>query len=133
MKDIKTMSRDEIYDWVEEQKKNLSEPEFNKLMAKNGKELATRMEQLDRMRKKVTALWEKVSEFDDGVANFFDLESEEMLGKKIRVLQELIDGKSPDEIGKPYFDILEEFDQSGVRDGEVADVGGWEFDPEKYK
>ena len=91
------------------------------------------LEKKDRLWDKVEELYSEVSEFDDGVKNYFDLESDENLEKKIKVLNALIKGKTPDKIGKDYFDILELFDQDDVRDGTVAMVGDWEFDPEKYK
>ena len=56
-----------------------------------------------------------------------------MLSKKIRVLRELKDGKSVEEIGKDYFDILEKFDKGSVKDGEQVEVGDWIYDPKKYK
>lgn len=130
---INNMGRTEILDWVGEHRESMSDSEFNKFIQENGKQLAARMEQIDRMEKKVYELFAEVSEFDDGVANFFDLGSDKMLGLKIKVLSALKDGKSPEEIGKDYFDILEEFDQESVPDGEVTEVGGWEFDPSKYK
>lgn len=130
---LNVMSREEILDWIIEQQESMSEAEFEKFFKENGKAIANRLEQLDRMEDRVLDLFNEVSDFDDGVANFFDIESDKMLGKKIRVLQELRDGKSPEEIGKDYLDILEGLDKSEMSDGKIIEVGGWEFDPLKYK
>ena len=94
-------------------------------------DLAEKLEKRWKMREKVEDLYSRAAEIDDGVREYFDLESDKMLGKKIKVLSALIDGKGADEIGKDYFDVLEGFDQSAVEDGQIARVGDWEFDPSK--
>ena len=66
---------------------------------------------------------------DLGVENFFDLFSEKMLAKKVRVLRALNDGVSPDKLGKDYYDILEKLH---VPDGQVLVVGSQVLDPHKY-
>ena len=96
-------------------------------------DLAEKYEKRWKMREKVEDLYSRAAEIDDGVREYFDLESDKMLGKKIKVLSALINGKGVDEIGKDYFDILEDFDQSTIEEGQIARVGDWEFDPLKYK
>ena len=86
-----------------------------------------KMEERRRLSEKVESLWSEVSTFDDGVRLYFDPESDKMLKKKVRVLTDILGGKSPGEIGKDYFDILEGFDQSAVSDGQSVMVGDWEF------
>lgn len=130
---ISNMSREEILRWVGENREKMSDVEFDRFLARYEKDMNRRMEQIDRMEKKVSELYNEVSEFDDGVAQYFDIGSDKMLGTKIRVLTELKEGKSPGEIGKSYFDILEGFDKDGVPDGGFTEVGGWEYNPEKYK
>ena len=54
-----------------------------------------------------------LNEVDDVLVHkFFDLESMEMLDIKERVLQELIDGKTPAEIPE-YYMILENYPKDG--------------------
>lgn len=97
------------------------------------RELSEKMAKRQRLKQKVYELYEECEEFDDGVRMYFDTVSDKMLGKKVKVLSQLIEGKSPDEIGKDYFDILEGFDKESIPEGAVADVGGWEYDAEKYR
>ena len=92
-----------------------------------------RMEKQDTLWHEVMELYSKCELFDEAIRNFFNISSRKMLVKKKKVLQEVIDGKSPDEIGKDYWDILELFDKSEVEDGHTCIVGGWEYDPKKYK
>lgn len=58
----------------------------------------------------VHELFEKVN--DPIFTKFFDVMSEEMLDAKIEVLQQLIDGKTPNEI-KGYYDVLELMPEDG--------------------
>lgn len=58
----------------------------------------------------VHELFEKVH--DPIFTKFFDVMSEEMLDLKIEVLQQLIDGKTPNEI-KGYYDVLELMPEDG--------------------
>lgn len=44
------------------------------------------------------------------VDRFFDVESEELLDEKIKVLTDLKDGKAPDQIPQ-YYSVLEKFNQ----------------------
>ena len=92
-----------------------------------------RMEKQDKLWHEVMELYSKCELFDEAIRNFFNISSRKMLVKKKKVLQEVIDGKSPYEIGKDYWDILELFDKSEVEDGHTCIVGGWEYDPKKYK
>ena len=83
------------------------------------REWIRKMGERQRLSRKVEDLWSEVSLFDDGV--------------KVRVLSGLLNGKSPEEFGKDYFDILEGFDQNSVPDGQIEMVGDVEFDPAKFK
>ena len=98
-------------------------------MELNSKERAwaRKMEEKRRLSEKVENLWSEVSTFDDGVRLYFDPESDKMLKKKVRVLTDIMNGESPEDIGKDYFDILEGFDQSAVPKGQSVMVGDWEF------
>ena len=58
---------------------------------------------------------------DQIIEKFFDLESTKNLKKKKRVMQQLVDGKAPTEIGKDYLDILEKLPED--EDIEIR-VGG---------
>ena len=58
--------------------------------------------------KLIDELWLEVSQEDNLVKRFFDVDSEKMLDKKIRVLKALKDGKSPGEIDG-FYDILEKY------------------------
>jgi hypothetical protein len=80
-----------------------------------------------RLWQKVAELYDEVAMFDDGVREYFDLESDEMLEKKFKVLNALSKGESPEDIGKDYFDILEGFDQGAVPEGQTVMVGDVEF------
>lgn len=97
------------------------------------REWVRKMGERQRLSRKVEDLWSEVSLFDDGVQKYFDLESDKMLKKKVRVLSGLLNGKSPEEFGKDYFDILEGFDQNSVPEGQIEMVGDVEFDPAKFK
>lgn len=127
------LSKDQIWAWIETKKKSLSPEAFDRLLESCEKELADRMEQLDALKEEVGKLYSECSDFDDGVSLYFDVSSDKMLEKKARVLKRLLKGDTPEEIGKDYFDILEGFDQSKVKEGTAVKVGDWEFDPEKYK
>ena len=59
---------------------------------------------------KVHELFERVN--DPIFTKFFDAMSEEMLDLKIEVLQQLVDGKTPNEI-KRYYDVLELMPEDG--------------------
>lgn len=80
-----------------------------------------------RLWQKVAELYDEVAMFDDGVREYFDLESDEMLEKKFKVLNALSKGEPPEDIGKDYFDILEGFDQGAVPEGQTVMVGDVEF------
>ena len=58
--------------------------------------------------KLIDKLWLEVSQEDNLVKRFFDVDSEKMLDKKIRVLKALKDGKSPGEIDG-FYDVLEKY------------------------
>ena len=58
--------------------------------------------------KLIDELWLEVSQEDNLVKRFFDVDSEKMLDKKIRVLKALKDGKSPGEIDG-FYDVLEKY------------------------
>lgn len=85
------------------------------------------MEKQARLWQKVAELYDEVAMFDDGVREYFDLESDEMLEKKFKVLNALSKGESPEDIGADYFDILEGFDQGAVPEGQTVMVGDVEF------
>lgn len=51
---------------------------------------------------------------DDFVRAFYDNESDAMLDKKVRVLEALIRGKKPSELGDDYRAILERLPKGGV-------------------
>ena len=73
---------------------------------------------------------ELLADCDDiGVQEFFNFESDRLLAKKVRVLKDLNDGKDPEEIGKDYYDILENLK---VPDGQMIEIQGQIFDPHKY-
>lgn len=106
---------------------------MNRLNDKQKEKYFEMMKRRERLRSEMLELLPEVSDIDEGVAEYFDIESDKMLSKKIRVLRELKDGKSVEEIGKDYFDILEKFDKGSVKDGEQVEVGDWIYDPKKYK
>lgn len=54
------------------------------------------------------------------IERFFDLESMENLKKKKRVMQDLVEGKAPTEIGKDYLDILEKLPEDEDIEIQVA-------------
>ena len=85
------------------------------------------MERKSRLWDKVVELYDEVADFDDGVRKYFDIESDRMLEKKFKVLNALSEGKSAEELGKDYFDILEGFDQDDVPEGQSVMVGDVEF------
>lgn len=60
---------------------------------------------------------------DEGVYKFFDMDSEKMLRKKLRVLQALNDGKNKEEIGDDYFAILEKLPRDA--EGNISIVIDW--------
>ena len=65
------------------------------------------------MEEKLLTVHELFEKVDDPVfTQFFDVMSEEMLDVKIEVLQQLIDGKTPNEI-KAYYDVLELMPEDG--------------------
>lgn len=66
---------------------------------------------------------------DEGVEQYFNFESDRMLEKKIRVLKRLNNGEGPDDIGKEYFDILENLK---VPEGQTVIISGIVLDPHKY-
>lgn len=78
---------------------NISDEEFKKEKAKQAK--------TKKLWSEVLALYSKCKAKDDAVKEYFDIDSVKMLNKKKRVLQALIDGKKPKEIGQDYWDVLE--------------------------
>lgn len=82
------------------------------------------MEKQRQLRRKVEELYEEVAETDDKVREYFDLESDAMMEKKFKVLNALSKGKSPEEIGDDYFDILEGLD---IPKGKTVIIEGAEF------
>ena len=93
----------------------------------NRKEYAEKIERYEKLSREVEELWGECT--DRGVEAFFDLYSDKLLSKKVKVLKALNDGKSPDEIGKDYYDILEKLD---VPEGQIVMVGNQILDPHKY-
>ena len=86
----------------------------------------------DRIKKKDEAQkeWDDVATLyfqlvgllnDRIIERFFDLESTKNLKKKKRVMQELVNGKTPIEIGKDYLDILEKLPED--EDMEITIAG----------
>ena len=67
---------------------------------------------------------------DEGVEHYFDFESDKMLEKKVRVLKALNEGKDPEDIGKEYFEILENLK---VPEGQAIAISGHVYDPNKNK
>lgn len=120
-----------------EQIDDMSPDDFGKFTEKmSRKEFANLGEQLDAFSElgyEIGDLWYECVTFDDGIRGYFELSSNKMRTKKKKVLQALIDGKSPDEIGNDYWDVLELFDKSDLDYNCIYRVGGWEFDPKKYK
>ena len=127
--DFNKMDKDQIYDWVQRQQEVLSEDDFKKLINACQPNLNQRMSRLDRMRDAVIRYYSELNDLDMGVAEFFDVESDRMMDKKLRVLKALHDGKSPEEIGKDYLDILEKYDPS---QGPVK-IEGWTLNPKDFK
>lgn len=103
--------------------------DVGKMTEAQKKKFLERKVQEQALRQKVMELYEECALFDDGVRTFFNIESNKMLGKKVKVLKLLKDGKDPDEIGKAYYDILEDLD---VPDGEAVEIRGQIYDPHKY-
>lgn len=62
---------------------------------------------------------------DPIVREFFDLDSEEMLDEKIRVLEELNAGTPRDEIPE-YYNILEKYEDDYEQGGEEVTVNLWD-------
>lgn len=48
------------------------------------------------------------------IVQYFDIESDKMLDKKISVLERLRKGEQPDEIGDDYYAILELYDEEAA-------------------
>lgn len=115
------MPTDEFIKAVE----NMSQIEFANL--------GEQRDAFDELGWEVTRLAGECETFDDGIRGFFDYRSNKMRTKKKKVLQALIDGKAPDEIGNDYWDILELFDKTDLDENCTYIIGGWEFDPRKYK
>lgn len=82
------------------------------------------MEKQYRLWRKVEELYEEVAMFDDGIRRYFDIGSDAMIEKKFKVLNALSNGKSPEEIGKDYIDILEGLD---IPKGKTVIIEGTEF------
>lgn len=61
----------------------------------------------------VMELYDEVAGLDFLVSKFFDLDSEENLDLKIKVLSKLKDGVAPADIPE-YYDILELYPQDGT-------------------
>ena len=78
---------------------DISDAEFKKEKEKQAK--------LKDLWDDVSSLYYECEKNDDGVSKYFDSDSVKMLEKKKKVLQALIDGKKPEEIGQDYLDILE--------------------------
>lgn len=95
--------------------------------------LGEQLEEFSKLGWEISDLWLECITFDDGIRNFYDSYSHKMRTKKKKVLQALIDGKAPDEIGNDYWDILELFDKTDLDENCTYIIGGWEFDPRKYK
>ena len=89
-----------------------------------------KMMERQKLYREVVDLFEEVSTFDDIVGEYFDLDSERMLPKKKRVLQALVDGKTREEIGRDYLEVLENLK---IPDGSVVMLGGEEIDPRDFK
>ena len=119
---IYNMSIDEFWTFAELNQAKITKAQFVELA-----------ETRNKISNEVNKLWMECETFDDGIRFCYDMNSDKMMFKKKKVLQALIDGKAPDEIGKDYWDILELFDKSEVEDGHTCIVGGWEYDPKKYK
>lgn len=62
---------------------------------------------IKKLWSEVLALYSECKVKDDAIKEYFDTDSVKMLETKKKVLQALIDGKQPDEIGRDYWDILE--------------------------
>lgn len=58
--------------------------------------------------KQINDLWLEVSQDNNLVKRFFDLDSEKMLDEKIRVLEELKSGKMPGDV-KGFYNVLEKY------------------------
>ena len=93
----------------------------------NREEYFGQLIQRDKLRDEMARL---LFDCDDiGVEEFFEFESDAMLEKKIKVLKALNEGKSPDEIGKEYYDILENLH---VPKGQIVEIQGQIFDPHQF-
>ena len=58
--------------------------------------------------KRINDLWLEVSQDNNLVKRFFDVDSEKMLDEKIRVLKELKSGKMPGDV-KGFYEVLEKY------------------------
>lgn len=68
------------------------------------------------MFEKIERIRELLTNVNDPVfLQFFDIESDELLDEKIEVLEALVAGKAPIEIGK-YYDVLELMPKEGIWD-----------------
>lgn len=78
----------------------------------------------------VVRLYYEVSDYDDVIREYFDVDSKKDLKKKIKVLQMVKDGMGPGDIGKPYYEVLEKLD---VPEGiELLVDGGNIINPHEY-
>lgn len=77
----------------------ISDAEYKKEKAKQAK--------LKELWNEVSSLYYECEKIDDGISKYFDSNSVKMLEKKKKVLQAIIDGKKPKEIGQDYWNVLE--------------------------
>lgn len=76
-----------------------------------------------KLMEEVMELYADCYDLDEGVARFFNVESEKMPKKKIRVLTRIKNGEHGPDIGDEYFDILEDIPKD--EDGNVGIVVDW--------
>lgn len=96
---IDETGEDYLYSPEEFEVINISDEEFKKEKEKQKK--------IRKFWNENVKLFRECREIDDNIKSYYDMESLTMLEKKRKVLQALIDGKKPNEIGQDYWDILE--------------------------
>ena len=81
----------------------------------------------DALYDEVRGLYYQVSdELNDGIVRiYFDIDSMRKLEKKKRVLQALLDGKSHEEIGWPFLEVLEKLPKKVLSGKVTVEVSGW--------
>ena len=93
-----------------------------------------------KMKEEKMKLYDEVMELldeldtqgDELVMRFFDVDSMRNLRKKKGVLQSILDGKTHEEIGKDFLDILEKIPEEFYKGEIELQVAGWTLNPKDF-